>query len=170
MTGVPATSDLYDQHGELLQSCDLPLRQFGAVRAFAGTIVTFRGHEENLGLKDIVAEPGEGRVIVVDTDGSTRVAMLGDNMAGQAAANGWAGFVVNGAVRDVAALRELPIGVKALGSNPRRSRKDGSGARDVTVAFGGAVFAPGCVLVSDDDGVVVLPQGSLLATSCGRVG
>src|SRR3954471_19728523 len=157
MTDLPATSDLYDEHGEALESCDLRLQQFGGVRVFSGAIVTFRSHEENQGLKDLVAEPGGGRVIVVATGGSTRVAMLGDNMAGKAAANGWAGFVVNGAVRDVAALAELPIGVKALGSNPRRSRKDGSGSRDVTVAFGGAVFTPGCVLVSDDDGVVGLP-------------
>ncbi|MFJ9392032.1 ribonuclease E activity regulator RraA [Nocardioides sp. NPDC101246] len=157
MTDRPGTSDLYDIHQESLESCDLQLRQLGGVRHFEGPIATFRAFEDNLVLKEIVAEPGEGRVIVVDTDGSTRVAMLGDNMAALAAENGWAGIVVNGAVRDIAALAELPIGIKALGSNPRRSRKDGVGRRDVVVTFGGAAFTPGSYLVSDDDGIVVLP-------------
>lgn len=155
--GQLGTSDLYDLHREQLESCDLPLRQLGGVTRFAGEIVTFRSFEDNLLLKEIVAEPGRGRVLVVDTDGSTRVAMLGDNMAARAVGNGWAGIVVHGAVRDVAALRTLPIGIKALGANPRRSRKEGVGQRDAVVAFGGAVFTPGATLVSDDDGVVVLP-------------
>lgn len=151
------TSDLYDLHGEALQSCDLQLRQLGGIRHFSGPIVTFRSHEDNLLLKRIVDEPGVGRVLVVDTGGSLHVAMLGDSMAARAARNGWSGIVVNGAVRDVRALAGLPLGVKALGVNPRRSRKDGTGERDVVVAFGDAAFTPGRVLVSDDDGIVVLP-------------
>jgi regulator of ribonuclease activity A len=71
-------------------------------------------------------------------------------------ANGWAGVVIHGAVRDVAVLRTLPLGVKALGSNPRKSAKTGAGDRDVPVTFGGATFAPGDLVVGDDDGVVVL--------------
>ncbi|GGU21989.1 ribonuclease E activity regulator RraA [Nocardioides albus] len=159
MTDRLGTSDLYDIHQESLESCDLQLRQLGGVRHFEGPIVTFRAFEDNLELKKIVAEPGEGQVIVVDTDGSMRVAMLGDNMAALAARNGWAGIVVNGAVRDTAALADLPIGVKALGSNPRRSRKEGVGHRDVVVTFGGAAFTPGAYLVSDDDGIVTFPLG-----------
>jgi regulator of ribonuclease activity A len=65
--------------------------------------------------------------------------------------------VIHGAVRDVAALAKLDIGIKALGSNPRRSSKDGVGQQNVPVSFGGAVFSPGARLVSDEDGVVVLP-------------
>jgi regulator of ribonuclease activity A len=160
MDGVPATSDLYDKHGEDLESCDLPLRNYGGVTSFMGEIVTFRSFEENAQLKEILAEAGRGRVIVVDAGGSTRVAMLGDNMAGLAAENGWAGIVVNGAVRDVDALSGLPIGIKALGANPRRSLKEGSGRRDVPVSFGNAAFTPGALLVSDSDGVVVLPVGT----------
>ncbi len=70
--------------------------------------------------------------------------------------NGWAGVVVNGCVRDVVALAELPIGIKALGTNPRPSRKGGDGEVDVPVTFGGAEFAPGAMLHADDDGVIVL--------------
>jgi regulator of ribonuclease activity A len=82
---------------------------------------------------------------------------MGDLIAASAVQDGWAGVVINGAVRDVAALAELGLGVKALGSNPRKSAKTGAGDRDVVGSFGGATFTPGARLVSDDDGVVVLP-------------
>lgn len=153
------TADLYDLYGDQLQSCDLQLRQLGGVSRFSGPIVTFRSDEDNLVLKSIIREPGAGRVLVVDTGGSLHVAMLGDSMAARAARNGWSGLVINGAVRDVQALAGLPLGVKALGANPRRSRKAGAGERDVVVTFGGAVFTPGRMLVSDNDGIVVLPDG-----------
>jgi hypothetical protein len=66
----------------------------------------------------------------------------------------------HGAVRDVAALAGMPIGIKTLGSNPRKSDRTGAGAQDVPVTFGGATFHPGDRVWSDDDGVVVLrPEG-----------
>jgi regulator of ribonuclease activity A len=142
MTSMLSTSDLYDQHGESLESCDLPFRNYAGLRAFSGEIVTFRSREDNLILKDIVAERGNGRVIVVDTEGVTRCAMLGDNMALKAHANGWAGIVINGAVRDVEALSQIPIGIKALGSNPRRSLKAGAGERDVAITSAGPSSPP----------------------------
>ncbi|MEU8106504.1 ribonuclease E activity regulator RraA [Nonomuraea muscovyensis] len=149
------TADLYDERGDRLDSCDLQLRQYGGRSAFAGAVATVRCHEDNVLLKSILSEPGEGRVLVVDGGGSLHAALIGDVIAGLALANGWAGVVVNGAVRDVAALRELDLGVKALGSNPRKGGKQGTGERDVPVTFGGATFRPGAELFSDDDGILV---------------
>jgi regulator of ribonuclease activity A len=71
----------------------------------------------------------------------------------------WAGIVLHGCVRDVSALRELPIGLKALGSNPRPSSKRGEGQVDVPVRFGDVTFRPGAMLYSDEDGIVVLDAG-----------
>ncbi|WP_127125146.1 ribonuclease E activity regulator RraA [Georgenia sp. SYP-B2076] len=156
MTG-PGTADLYDEHEESLQSCDTQLRQYGARASFAGTVVTIRCHEDNAMVKAVLAEPGEGRVLVVDGGGSVHTALMGDMIGASAVRNGWAGVVINGAVRDVALLGGLDLGIKALGSNPRKSSKIGAGERDVVVTFGGATFTPGAHLVSDDDGVVVLP-------------
>lgn len=159
MTANPlSTADLYDEHRDRLDVCDTQLQQYGGRRLFSGGSVTLLCHEDNLLLKQVISEPGEGRVIVVDTNGSVRVAMLGDNMAMRAATNGWAGIVINGAVRDATALSALPLGIKALGTNPRRSLKEGRGQRDVPLAFGGCTFLPGSIVVSDDDGVVVLPS------------
>jgi regulator of ribonuclease activity A len=157
MSAVVGTADLYDEYEERLQSCDLQLRQYGGRRVFAGPIVTIRCREDNALVKAVLNTPGEGRVLVVDGGGSLHTALMGDLIAGSAVANGWAGVVIHGAVRDVAALAELDLGIKALGSNPRKSAKTGAGDRDVVLSFGGATFTPGARLVSDDDGVVVLP-------------
>jgi regulator of ribonuclease activity A len=59
-------------------------------------------------------------------------------------------------VRDVVALGELPIGLNALGTNPRPSGKAGAGETGVPVTFGGVEFSPGALLYADDDGVIVL--------------
>lgn len=152
-----ATADLVDRYGDELQSCDLQLRQLGGRRAFAGPAVTISCHLDNGLVKATLNEPGEGRVLVVDGGGSLHTALMGDMIAGAAAAHGWAGVVIHGAVRDSAVLATLDLGVKALGTNPRKSAKDGVGSRDVVVEFGGARFTPGALVVSDDDGVVVLP-------------
>lgn len=99
-------------------------------------------------------------MLVVDGGGSMHYALLGDNIALLARDNGWAGVVLNACVRDAVALDALGLGVKALGTCPRPSRKDGAGDVDVPVTFGGATFEPGALLYADDDGVIVLPSAS----------
>ena len=138
-----STADLWDERGDELQSCSVQLRHYGGRTAFTGVISTVRCHRDNALVKAALAEPGDGRVLVVDGGGSLESALMGDLIAASAVAQGWAGVVIHGAVRDVAALRDLPLGALALGSNPRKSAKDGVGERDVPVAFGGAEFVPG---------------------------
>lgn len=154
---MTSTSDLWDEHRDDAIVCELQFRQFGGVTAFSGEIATVRCLEDNVLVKQRVAEPGNGRVLVVDGGGSLRCALVGDNVAGLALANGWAGLVINGCVRDVEALASLPIGVKALGTNPRPSSKVGTGELEVPVSFGGATFTPGATLWSDADGILVVP-------------
>lgn len=151
-----STADLVDEHGEALQSCDLQLRQFGGRRRFHGPIRTVACFEDNALVRRVLSEPGDGAVLVVDGGGSLHTALVGDLIAGLAQANGWAGLVVHGAVRDTEALGGLAIGIKALGSNPRKSAKLATGQVDVPVHFGGVSFRPGEHLYSDEDGVVVL--------------
>lgn len=111
-------------------------------------------------MRATASSPGDGRVLVVDGGGSLRYALLGDNIGLFARDNGWAGVVLNACVRDAVALDELGLGVKAIGTNPRPSRKDGGGEVDVPVTFGEATFEPGAMLYADADGVIVLPSAS----------
>ncbi len=150
------TADLVDDIGDDVRSCDLQFRQFGGLAEFAGPIATVRCHQDNALLKSVLSEPGNGRVLVVDGGGSLHTALVGDVIAELARANGWAGLLIHGAVRDAATLRTLGIGIKALGTNPRKSSKTGSGERDVVIALGGVEFHPGEIAFSDDDGVVIV--------------
>jgi len=153
---VISTADLLDEHGDRAAVCDTVFRQFGGVRAFSGEIATVRCYEDNVLVRQRAGEPGTGRVLVVDGGGSLRCALVGDNIAGLALASGWSGIVINGCVRDSAALGDLALGVSALGTHPRASRKAGAGELDVPITFGSVTFRPGAHVASDGDGIVVI--------------
>jgi regulator of ribonuclease activity A len=154
------TADLVDDIGPDVRSCDVQFRQFGARTQFAGPITTVRCLEDNGLLKSVLSTPGEGGVLVIDGAGSLHTALVGDLIAELAHSNGWAGLVIHGAVRDAAALRGIDLGIKALGTNPRKSSKIGAGERDVTVSVGGVTFVPGDIAYSDDDGIVVVASAA----------
>jgi regulator of ribonuclease activity A len=154
------TADLADEIGPEVRSCDVQFRQFGGRAEFAGPISTVRCFEDNALLKSVLSTPGESGVLVIDGAGSLHTALVGDVIARLACSNGWAGLVVHGAVRDASALRGIDIGLKALGTNPRKSTKTGAGERDVTISLGDVAFVPGDVAYSDDDGIVVVAAAS----------
>lgn len=149
------TADLVDAHDALLQFCDLPLRRFGRVGAFWGPIATVKCFEDNALIKASLEEPGNGRVLVVDGGGSTRRALLGDQMALILKSRGWAGIILNGAIRDCVEIDQLEVGVLSLATTPKKSAKSGAGERDVIVRFGGVQFIPGHYAYCDADGVLV---------------
>jgi regulator of ribonuclease activity A len=158
-SGQMSTADLVDLHGEVLQSIPLQMRSFGKHRRFAGHAVTVKCFEDNALLKSTLADwpHAAGAVLVVDGGGSLRTALVGDVIAGIAVDRGWAGLVINGAVRDSVALNGLEIGIKALGTNPRKSSKTGAGQVDQPIEIGGVLVSPGRTVVSDEDGIVLLP-------------
>jgi regulator of ribonuclease activity A len=149
------TADLVDDHGDVVQSCEAQFRQYGGRVRFHGPIRTIKSIEDNALVKQTLATPGNGAVLVIDGGASLRCALVGDLMAGAAQKNGWAGLVIWGAVRDTVALAGLDVGIKALGSNPWKSSKNGTGQVDVPVSFGGVEFRPGSWLYSDEDGILV---------------
>ncbi|CEA09448.1 Putative regulator of ribonuclease activity [Arthrobacter saudimassiliensis] len=150
-----STADLYDEKGEALASVSLQFQDLGGRTRFSGPIRTIRCLEDNGLVKSTLNSPGEGAVLVVDGAGSMNTALMGDMIGEAAVANGWAGVVIHGPIRDRAALAKLPMGVKALGSNPRKSAKESVGEVDVPVEFGGVVFRPGAKLWADEDGILV---------------
>lgn len=159
MTAHFSTCDLCDAH-ELDTTGGfrvLPpvFHDYGGAPRSAGPVVTVRCPEDNSRVRDAVAEPGQGRVLVVDGGASLRRALMGGNLAADAARNGWAGVVVDGAVRDLAELRSLPLGVRALALVPMRPAKRGEGQRDVGVSVQGVPVRPGDWLYADEDGIVI---------------
>ncbi len=152
-----ATADLHDQHEGKTQVAAILWRSYGGKARFCGPVSTLKCFEDNSLVRPALEEEGAGRVLVIDGGGSVRCALVGDQLAQLAIKNGWAGIVVHGCVRDSAILSSLYIGIKALGTNPKRSLKKGGGERDVAVSFGGVDLAPGAHLYADEDGVLVSP-------------
>jgi regulator of ribonuclease activity A len=150
-----ATADLYDERGDELDSLALQLHDLGGRVAFDGPVRTVRCHRDNALVKEVLASAGDGAVLVIDGGGSLESALVGDLIAASAVENGWAGIIVFGAIRDRMAIAELPIGVKALGSNPRKSAKAGIGEVDVPVTIAGVAFVPGRHVWADADGILV---------------
>lgn len=150
-----STADLHDADPDGVQVCEIQFRSFGTRRAFGGPCVPIKVFEDHHRLKEVIAGPGDGRVLVVDGGGSLRVALMGDQMAAQAKQNGWAGIVVNGAVRDSETLEGMDFCVKAVGTTARRSGVDTGGLVDHPVSFGGATFRPGAWVYADADAVIV---------------
>ena len=153
----PATADICDDHDAAVVVLDPVFRSLGGRHAMAGTAVTLKLFEDNSLVREAVAEDGAGKVLVVDAGGSTRRAVVGDNLAAQAAANGWSGILVYGAVRDAAILATIDLAVHALATVPRKTEKRGIGDRDVPVRFAGTDIAPGDWVVADLDGVLTSP-------------
>jgi len=149
------TPDLSDAHGDGVDVLAPILRTFGGREAFSGPVVTVACFEDNSRVKELSAQPGEGRVLVVDGGGSVRRALVGDMIAEAFAANGWSGVLVNGAVRDVEILRTIDLGVQAIAPVPVKTERRGLGDVDVPVTFGGVTFHPGDVVHADLNGVLV---------------
>ncbi len=157
MIQPPATADICDAHPDA-NVADPAFRNYGGAVQFFGPVETVRCFEDNSIVRKALESPGEGRVLVVDGGGSMRCALVGDQLGELALANGWVGIVVEGCVRDTAALRNLPIGIRALGSNPMRSTKRGQGHMSVMVRIGRMDVRSGWWLYADEDGIVTVPE------------
>lgn len=149
------TTDLYDDHLETLQVAAPIFRDFGGRAKFHGQIVTLKALEDNTYLKAVFETDGTGKVLVVDSAGSMRAAMMGDVMAALGASNGWEGVIINGCIRDSADVAKVDIGVKALGTIPRKTIKRDQGVRGIPLRFADVQFNPGDYLYADEDGIVL---------------
>ena len=149
------TADLCDAFGPVARVAAPIFRNYGGVIRFSGPIETLQVSEDNGLVAQVLDTAGQGRVLVVDGGGSLRCALLGGRLAALAHSNGWAGLVINGCVRDSAEIREIPLGVRATNSSPRRPGKTGSGQRGGILSFAGVTFSPGHFLYADEDGVVL---------------
>ncbi|KMJ53172.1 ribonuclease activity regulator protein RraA [Vogesella sp. EB] len=149
------TTDLYDVNEGRVAVVEPMFRAYGGRARFAGQVVTLKVYEDNTRVREVLAEPGKGKILVVDGGGSKRCALLGDQIAELAVKNGWEGVVVYGCIRDSVAINALDIGVRALDTNPKKTVKRNEGQRDLVLAFGAVEFVPGHWLYVDEDGLLL---------------
>lgn len=101
-----------------------------------------------------LAEPGD--IIVVDAQGDLSNAIMGELMTLWAKKRGIGGFIIDGAIRDLGALKKMGLPIYAAGITPAGPYKDGPGEINVPISCGGVVVNPGDILVGDEDGIVVI--------------
>jgi regulator of ribonuclease activity A len=152
----PKTTDLCDDFADKVRIA-VPgmLKDFGGRKTFSGKIHTVKCFENNPFVKKALEENGEGKVLVVDGGASVKCALLGDMLGEIAVKNKWNGIILNGCIRDSAALGKLDLGVKALCAFPLKSGKKNEGQEKVPVHFAGIDFNPGEYIYCDEDGVIV---------------
>ncbi len=149
------TADLCDEFEDEVHVANPVFKRYGGSESFGGRVHTLRVFEDNSLVKAALQTDGDGSVLVVDGGGSTRVALLGGDLAVLAQKNGWAGLVINGHIRDVLEINAVAIGVRALGSCPRKSVKRGLGEKDVPLHIAGLDVNSGDYIYADVDGVIV---------------
>jgi regulator of ribonuclease activity A len=152
------TADICDSHREDARICEIQFRDVGGRNHFHGEIVCLSTYEDNSGLRAVLDQGGEGKVLVVDGRGSMRRALCGGNIAKEAFGFGWEGMVFNGAIRDSHEFEVLDFGVKTLGLTAMPPHHVTPMVREASVTFGGIVFNTGDYLYADQDCVIVLDQ------------
>ncbi|MEG3223147.1 putative 4-hydroxy-4-methyl-2-oxoglutarate aldolase [Vibrio gigantis] len=149
------TPDLCDEFESKVTLLNLPLQNFGQRGAFFGKIVTVRCYHDNSKVREVLETDGNGKVLVVDGNGSCQKALLGDQLAILAIENGWEGVIVNGAVRDVGMMSQMDLGVQALGASPFKTEKRGVGQVNVTLTVHNQLIQPGDYIYADWNGVLI---------------
>lgn len=118
---------------------------------------------DNAGIHEAIARVPSGAVLVVNGHGVTDRALIGELIAERLRKVGCAGFVVDGAVRDVDDLEQMGFPVFARSSSPAGPYKNGPFRVGVPIALGGVVVAPGDIVVGDRDGLAVVPAAQAAA-------
>ncbi|MCE8016119.1 RraA family protein [Halomonas sp. MCCC 1A17488] len=132
-----------------------PMHRDGNLAGVALTVRTRPGDNLMLHKAIDMAEPGD--VIVCDAGGDTTNALMGELMLAYAVKKGVAGFVLNGAIRDLDGFRETNLPTFAAGVTHRGPYKNGPGEVNTPISLGGMVIEPGDLILGDSDGLIAVP-------------
>lgn len=151
------TAKLCDEHANQphFQIADAVFESFGGNARFFGQITTLKVFEDSGLVKQTLAEKVSQRVLVIDGGGSHRCALIGYELAELACKNGWQGLILYGCIRDSVAVKQLPIGIRALHAQPLNSHERGMGETGNILTFAGVNFKPEHFLYADEDGIIV---------------
>ena len=149
------TADICDQHSDKVAVLGAGYTNYGGAEKCQGEIVTIKLDRNNSDLISLLRDTdGNGKIVVVDSD-QAYYAIVGEMLMKFAQQNNYAGIVVNGYVRDVALIDNIPVALFALGTCSRKYIPVTSGKLDVSLSFGGVDFNSGDYLYADTDGVIV---------------
>ena len=149
-----STPDLSDQNDDA-RVVEVSFNHYGNVKSFYGQIETAVCPNDNSYVKEILEEDGKNRLLFVDGSKSMKCALLGDMLAAKAIDNNWSGIVINGCVRDVEILSSLSIGIMAIASSPKRSKKKGQGSRSEILNFGNVSINRNDWAYCDQNGILI---------------
>ncbi len=155
--------DLFDSYPSKLTLFPLEFTSFGGKNVFFGEVVTVKCFEDNSKVKEILAQNGTGKVLIVDGGGSSRRALLGDLIAQSAVDNAWQGVIIYGFVRDAAKLATFNLGIYALGAMPIKTEKLGQGQINVPIEIGQLCVKPGMFVYADANGIAISEESLDLA-------
>jgi len=152
------TADICDEYSERVFALASGYRNYGGAQKCQGQVVTIKLDKNNSDLIKLLRdEDGTGKVVVVDV-GQGYFAVVGENLMKFAHQNNYAGILVNGYIRDTQQIKDIPVGLYALGTCPRKYIPVTTGERGVQLSFGGIDFNNGDYLYADNDGVIVTTQ------------
>ncbi|APD88489.1 ribonuclease E activity regulator RraA [Alteromonas mediterranea] len=152
------TSELCDLFADSVDVVDPIFASFGGRYSFGGEITTVKCFEDRGLIDRVLAQPGAGKVLLIDGGGSSRRALFDASSAQVAIDNDWEGVVIYGSVREVDSLAELDIGVLAVAAIPVNAECESIGEVDLPVNFGGVTFLPEDHLYADSTGVILSPE------------
>jgi 4-hydroxy-4-methyl-2-oxoglutarate aldolase len=118
---------------------------------------------DNLMLHIAVANARPGAIIVATVGNYLSAGAWGEILTAAAQARGIAGLVIDGAVRDIDAIREAGFPVFSRGLAIGSCTKERPGTLDLPIQFGGASVRPGDLIVGDADGLLVIEHDRLEA-------
>jgi RraA family protein len=134
------------------------LRPMHAGGVMAGPALTVKCRPgDNLMLHKALDLAVPGDIIVCDGGGDLTNSLIGEIMLAIAAKKRVGGVVINGSIRDAAAIRAGSLPVFAAGVSHRGPYKDGPGEINVAIAVDGMVIEPGDLVIGDDDGLLCVP-------------
>ncbi|PVX32426.1 regulator of ribonuclease activity A [Pasteurella langaaensis DSM 22999] len=149
------TSELCDIYLDQVDVVEPIFSSFGGISTFHGKVATVKCFENNGLIEEILSEDGTGRVLVVDGGGAVRRALIDADLAQLAADNHWEGIIVFGAIRQIADLENIDIGIQALAPIPVGADESTQGESDVPVNFGGVTFFPEDYIYADLTGIIL---------------
>lgn len=188
-----------DKKCYLLYPNTINFKNYGGLKRFSGFIKCMKCYQDNTQVKafassNVTPSTGSGQpdskdktlplfqlseadknlkahqtILVIDGGGYENRALVGDNVASQLIKKGFNGVIVNGCVRDVGQLQEMPIGVLAIGTHPRRSMRNNNvtvvdDTSKTVLEFGSITWEDGQYVICDEDGVVVIPKNAVSRT------